>query len=134
MADGGEDPQATAAVLGAAAGVLAASGIGPFAGVGAAMAQVLRVEGETLTTFKKRVDDLLTQLEESKAAPRRIAEGALPSGRLGTFDDVGVLPLRVSRRRLRLRGPIRSLGRMKTGTTGGGPRAPAFASDVWLIM
>ncbi|MEU0119920.1 hypothetical protein ABZ137_41295 [Streptomyces bobili] len=87
MADGGEDPPATAAVLGAAAGVLAASGIGPLAGVGAAVAQVLRVEGETLTTFKKRVDDLLTQLEESKAAPRRIADGALPAGRLGNFDE-----------------------------------------------
>ncbi|MFE2565036.1 S8 family serine peptidase [Streptomyces mirabilis] len=55
------------------------------------MAQALRVEGETLTTFKKRVDDLLTQLEESKAAPRRIAGGALPTGRLGSFDGADAL-------------------------------------------
>jgi hypothetical protein len=85
------DPQATAAGLEAAAGAIAASGIGPFAGVGAAVAQALRVEGETLTTFKKRVDDLLTQLEESKAAPRRIAGGALPTGRLGSFDEADAL-------------------------------------------
>ncbi|MEU2743272.1 hypothetical protein ABZ656_50505 [Streptomyces sp. NPDC007095] len=85
------DPQATAAELGAVAGAMAASGIGPFAGVGAAVAQALRVEGETLTTFKKRVDDLLTQLEKSKAAPRRIADGALPTGRLGDFDEADAL-------------------------------------------
>ncbi|BAC72289.1 putative secreted protein [Streptomyces avermitilis MA-4680 = NBRC 14893] len=85
------DPQATGAGLGAAVGGIAASGIGPFAGVGAAAAQVLRVEGETLTAFKKRVDDLLTQLEESKAAPRRIADGALPTGRLGNFDEADAL-------------------------------------------
>ncbi|MFE4820831.1 hypothetical protein ACFRFU_31165 [Streptomyces sp. NPDC056704] len=81
----------TAAGLGAAADAIAASSIGPFAGVGAAVAQALRVEGETLTTFKKRVDDLLIQLEESKAAPRRIAGGALPKGRLGSFDEADAL-------------------------------------------
>ncbi|WP_327403134.1 hypothetical protein OG194_25570 [Streptomyces sp. NBC_01288] len=86
------DPQVTAAGLEAAAGgAIAASGIGPFAGIGAAVAQALRVEGETLTTFKKRVDDLLTQLEESKAAPRRIADGGLPTGRLGSFDEADAL-------------------------------------------
>ncbi|MFF7883382.1 hypothetical protein ACH40F_44985 [Streptomyces sp. NPDC020794] len=91
MVAGTGDPQATAASLGAVAGAIAASGIGPFAGVGAAVSQVLRVESETLTTFKKRVDDLLTQLEESKAAPRRIADGALPTGRLGSFDEADAL-------------------------------------------
>jgi hypothetical protein len=85
------DPQATAAALGAVAGAVAASGIGPFAGVGATAAQVLSVEGETLTTFKKRVDDLLTQLEKSKAAPHRIADGTLPAGRLGNFDEADAL-------------------------------------------
>ncbi|MEV6544473.1 hypothetical protein [Streptomyces sp. NPDC051665] len=85
------DPQATAAALEAAVGTIAASGIGPFAGVGAAVTQALHVEGETLTTFKKRVDDLLTQLEESKAAPRRIAGGGLPTGRLGSFDEADAL-------------------------------------------
>ncbi|MET7679088.1 hypothetical protein [Streptomyces sp. NPDC005423] len=83
--------QTTAPGLEAAAGAIAASGIGACAGVGAAVAQALRVEGETLTTFKKRVDDLLTQLEESKAAPRRIAGGALPTGRLGSFDEADAL-------------------------------------------
>lgn len=91
MVDSTGDPQATAAGLEAAARVIAVSGIWPFAGVGAAVAQALRVEGETLTTFKKRVDDLLTQLEESKAAPRRIADGALPTGRLGSFDEADAL-------------------------------------------
>jgi hypothetical protein len=91
VVDSTGDPQATAAGLEAAAGAIVASGIGPFAGVGAAVAQALRVEGETLTTFKKRVDDLLTQLEESKAAPRRIAGGALPTGRLGSFDEADAL-------------------------------------------
>ncbi|KUM94102.1 hypothetical protein AQI88_23370 [Streptomyces cellostaticus] len=70
---------------------MAASGIGPIAGLGAGMAQALRVEGETLTTFKNRVDALLKQLEESKAAPHRIAHGALPAGRLGNFDEADEL-------------------------------------------
>ncbi|MFF2960548.1 hypothetical protein ACFVT1_16915 [Streptomyces sp. NPDC057963] len=85
------DPQATAAALEAAGGAITASGPGPLAGIGAAVAQALRVEGETLTTFKKRVDDLLTQLEESKAAPHRIADGGLPKGRLGSFDEADAL-------------------------------------------
>ena len=85
------DPQATAAALEAAAGVIAASGSGPFAEVGAIVAQAMRVEGETLTTFKKRVDALLTQLEKSKAAPSRIAGGAMPTGRLGSFDEADAL-------------------------------------------
>ncbi len=76
MADKGEDPQAIAAAEEAAAGALAASGIAPIAGVGAAMVSQLRVEGETLETFKNRVDGLLTRLEESKAAPHRIAGGS----------------------------------------------------------
>ncbi|MET9035301.1 hypothetical protein OG981_43465 [Streptomyces mirabilis] len=91
MAEAAGDPQATAAAVEAAAGAIAASGISPFVGVGASMAQTLRVEGETLTTFKKRVDDLLTQLEESKAAPHQIAGGALPTGRLGNFDEADAL-------------------------------------------
>ncbi|MFS4094557.1 hypothetical protein [Streptomyces sp. AF1A] len=91
MADKTGDPQATAAALEAAAGALAASGIGSIAGVGAVMAQELRVEAETLTTFKNRVNDLLTRLEKSKAAPHRIADGTLPSGRLGDFDEAHAL-------------------------------------------
>ncbi|SOD85880.1 hypothetical protein [Streptomyces sp. Ag109_G2-15] len=90
MADKGEDPQAVAAAAEASASALAASGIVPIAAVGAAMAQ-LRVEGETLTTFKNRVDDLLTRLEESKAAPHRISDGALPTGRLGNFGEANAL-------------------------------------------
>ncbi|MBX7551151.1 hypothetical protein K1Y78_24680 [Streptomyces sp. tea 10] len=91
MADNTGDPQATAAALEAAAGALAASGIGPIASAGAVMAQELRVEAETLTTFKNRVNDLLTQLEKSKAAPQRIADGGLPAGRLGNFDEADAL-------------------------------------------
>ncbi|MFF8996301.1 hypothetical protein ACF09H_41590 [Streptomyces sp. NPDC014983] len=91
MAGNTGDPQATAAALEAAAGALAASGIGPIAGAGALMARELRVEAETLTAFKNRVNDLLTRLEKSKAAPQRIADGALPTGRLGNFDEADAL-------------------------------------------
>ncbi|WP_394434681.1 DUF2563 family protein [Streptomyces sp. SGAir0957] len=54
-------------------------------GTGAAKAML--VEGETLSTFKRRVDALLRELENSKAAPKSLANGSLPSGRLGTFDE-----------------------------------------------
>ncbi|MEU9985463.1 hypothetical protein AB0E10_01420 [Streptomyces sp. NPDC048045] len=91
MADNTEDPQATAAALESAAGALAASGIGPIAGVGAVMAREVRVEAETLTAFKNRVNDLLTRLEKSKAAPHSIADGTLPTGRLGNFDEADAL-------------------------------------------
>ncbi|MYW16778.1 hypothetical protein [Streptomyces sp. SID161] len=91
MTENNEDPQVTAAALESAAGVLAASGIGPIAGIGAVMARELRVEAETLTSFKNRVNDLLTRLEESKAAPHRIADSTLPTGRLGNFDEADAL-------------------------------------------
>ncbi|QIY99456.1 hypothetical protein HEP87_43035 [Streptomyces sp. S1D4-11] len=87
MTEAAGDPQATAAALEAAAGAMAASGIGPVTAAAVGMTQALRVEGETLTIFKKRVDALLTQLDKSKAAPHRIADGALPAGRLGNFDE-----------------------------------------------
>ncbi|MEU6087794.1 hypothetical protein ABZ865_13420 [Streptomyces sp. NPDC047085] len=89
--DSAGEPHSTVADLAAVAGAIAASGLGSFAGVGAATALNLRVENETLTTFKNRVDDLLTRLEHSKAAPHRIAHGALPTGRLGTFDEADAL-------------------------------------------
>jgi hypothetical protein len=91
MTEGAGDPQATAAAVEAAATAMAASGIGPIAGVGAAVAQQLRVEAETLTTFRNRVNDLLTRLEKSKAAPPRIADGTMPAGRLGNFDEAHAL-------------------------------------------
>ncbi|MFE2965809.1 hypothetical protein ACFXKC_19450 [Streptomyces sp. NPDC059340] len=91
MTEAAGDPQATAAALEAAAGAMAASGIGPVTAAAVGMAQALRVEGETLTIFKKRVDALLTQLNKSKAAPHRIADGALPAGRLGNFDEADAL-------------------------------------------
>ncbi|MFJ9818114.1 S8 family serine peptidase [Streptomyces sp. NPDC101151] len=91
MADNTGDPQATAAALASAAGALAASGIGPIAGAGAVVARELRVEAETLTAFKNRVNDLLIRLEKSKAAPHRIADGTLPTGRLGNCDEADVL-------------------------------------------
>ncbi|MFI0235818.1 DUF2563 family protein [Streptomyces sp. NPDC016845] len=50
-------------------------------------AKAMLVEGETLSTFKRRVDALLRDLESSKAAPKSIAGGTLPSGRLGAFDE-----------------------------------------------
>lgn len=91
MSEAAGNPQTTATALEAAAGAIAASGIGPIAGLGVTMARELRVEAETLTAFKKRVNDLLTRLEKSKAAPKRIADGALPSGRLGNFDEAETL-------------------------------------------
>ncbi|MES4892737.1 hypothetical protein [Streptomyces sp. NPDC096012] len=91
MADDTGDPQAAAAALESAAGALAASGVAPIAGAGAVMARQLRVEGETLTAFKDRVNDLLTRLEKSKAAPHRIADGTLSAGRLGSFDEADAL-------------------------------------------
>ncbi|MBJ7002721.1 hypothetical protein ACFYOR_34395 [Streptomyces griseofuscus] len=91
MADNTGDPQANAAALESAAGALAASGIGPIAGIGAVMARELRVETETLTGFKNRVNDLLNRLEKSKAAPYRIADSTLPTGRLGNFDEADAL-------------------------------------------
>ncbi|ARP69973.1 hypothetical protein LK07_09460 [Streptomyces pluripotens] len=91
MADNTGDPRVTAAVLASAAGALAVSGTGPIAGAGAVMARELQVEAETLTAFKNRVNDLLTRLEKSKAAPHRIADGTLPTGRLGNFDEADVL-------------------------------------------
>lgn len=66
---------------GVAASVLAAGGA----------AQAMRVEGETLSAFKRRVDELLRNLEKSKAAPKSIANGSLPSGRLGAFDEADSL-------------------------------------------
>ncbi|GAA2348070.1 hypothetical protein OKJ48_20670 [Streptomyces kunmingensis] len=54
-------------------------------------AKAMLVEGETLTTFKRRVDALLSDLENSKAAPKSIANGAMPGGRLGAFDEADAL-------------------------------------------
>ncbi|MEU6390366.1 DUF2563 family protein [Streptomyces sp. NPDC046939] len=53
----------------------------------AGAAKAMLVEGETLSTFKRRVDALLRDLESSKAAPKSLATGTMPSGRLGTFDE-----------------------------------------------
>ncbi|GAB2631397.1 hypothetical protein GCM10027168_73430 [Streptomyces capparidis] len=39
---------------------------------------------ETLESFKKRIDDLITDLEKSKAAPNEISEGTLATGDFGT--------------------------------------------------
>ncbi|UDM03246.1 hypothetical protein [Streptomyces longhuiensis] len=89
MSDGtGDAPQSAAAGVGAAAGSLTAS---LLAAGGAAVAQAMRVEGETLSAFKRRVDELLRNLEKSKAAPKSIANGALPAGRLGAFDEADAL-------------------------------------------
>lgn len=84
----GDAPQSTVAGIGAAAGGLAASVLG--AG-GASVAQAMRVEGETLTAFKRRVDTLLRDLEKSHAAPSKIAGGTLGAGRLGAFDEADLL-------------------------------------------
>ncbi|MCX5321824.1 DUF2563 family protein [Streptomyces sp. NBC_00120] len=61
------------------------------AGATAAAALAMRVEGETLSAFKRRVDALLRDLEKSHAAPKKIAGGTLSAGRLGTFDEADAL-------------------------------------------
>ncbi|MDI3389849.1 hypothetical protein QIS99_27195 [Streptomyces sp. B-S-A8] len=79
MTGNGMDPAAVAArvqAMGTATAV--AAGITP---------KQLRVESETLSTFKKRVDHLLWQLEKSEAAPKNIADGVLPAGDLGDFNE-----------------------------------------------
>ncbi|MGW6705021.1 hypothetical protein ACWGDE_09030 [Streptomyces sp. NPDC054956] len=43
----------------------------------------LRVEYESLTQYKKRVDALLSRLNESPASDRNLAHGTLPAGSLG---------------------------------------------------
>ncbi|MBO1334131.1 DUF2563 family protein [Streptomyces sp. VRA16 Mangrove soil] len=60
-------------------------------GGGAAAVQALRVESETLSAFKRRVDGLLKDLESSQAAPKTIANGTMPTGRLGSFDEADAL-------------------------------------------
>ncbi|MFE1950384.1 hypothetical protein ACFW9D_07950 [Streptomyces sp. NPDC059524] len=47
----------------------------------------MKVEGETLAGFKRRVDALLRELDGSKAAPHSIGNGRLAKGRLGAFDE-----------------------------------------------
>lgn len=87
VSDGtGDASQPVTAGLGAVVGGVAAS---VLAAGGAA--QAMRVEGETLSAFKRRVDELLRNLEKSKAAPKSIANGSLPSGRLGAFDEADSL-------------------------------------------
>ncbi|GAA1278446.1 DUF2563 family protein [Streptomyces aureus] len=71
-------------------GVLGAS-TAAAAGATAAAAKAMRVEGETLSKFKRRVDTLLRDLEKSHAAPSKIATGTLGTGRLGTFDEADAL-------------------------------------------
>ncbi|MCX4641780.1 DUF2563 family protein [Streptomyces sp. NBC_01446] len=61
------------------------------AGATAAAAKAMRVEGETLSKFKRRVDALLRDLEKSHAAPSKIATGTLGAGQLGTFDEADSL-------------------------------------------
>ncbi|MFJ6939483.1 hypothetical protein [Streptomyces sp. NPDC101132] len=62
-----------------AGGVLA----GGLAGAVAAQAKAMSVEVESMQKFKTRVDELLTKLEGSQAAPKAFADGTLPSGDLG---------------------------------------------------
>ncbi|MFE5049028.1 hypothetical protein ACFRAI_22220 [Streptomyces sp. NPDC056637] len=80
---GAESPAVSGGVFGAVGAAAA--------GVTAAAAQAMRVEGETLTAFKRRVDALLRDLEKSHAAPSKIAGGTLGAGRLGTFDEADQL-------------------------------------------
>ncbi|MFJ5549719.1 hypothetical protein [Streptomyces sp. NPDC093225] len=61
-----------------------AAGTAGMAGAVAGQAKALTVEVESMQKFKSRVDELLTKLEGSQAAPKRMADGSLPSGHLGT--------------------------------------------------
>ncbi|MFD9572717.1 hypothetical protein ACFWBI_23085 [Streptomyces sp. NPDC059982] len=47
-------------------------------------AQALAVEYESMTGYKKLVDDLLKDLDGSEADDKRLAHGTLPTGTLGT--------------------------------------------------
>ncbi|MEU3185946.1 hypothetical protein ABZ707_17345 [Streptomyces sp. NPDC006923] len=52
----------------------------------------LDVDASELIKFKNRVDGLLTKLDNSAAAPTRLADGAVPEGDLGTnFSEATVL-------------------------------------------
>ncbi|NXY95111.1 hypothetical protein HYE82_12045 [Streptomyces sp. BR123] len=48
-----------------------------------AQAQALAVDYETLTGYKKKVDELLTKLKGSEAYDKKLADGTLPEGTLG---------------------------------------------------
>ncbi|WP_051795578.1 hypothetical protein [Streptomyces sp. NRRL S-87] len=61
-----------------------AAGTAGIAGAVAGQAKALTVEVESMQKFTSRVDELLTKLEGSQAAPKRMADGSLPSGHLGT--------------------------------------------------
>lgn len=47
-------------------------------------AKALEVEYESMTGYKKLVDDLLKKLDGSEADDKKLAHGTLPSGALGT--------------------------------------------------
>ncbi|MFD8981402.1 hypothetical protein [Streptomyces sp. NPDC059564] len=47
-------------------------------------AKALEVEYESMTGYKKLVDDLLKKLDGSEAADKKLAHGTLPAGTLGT--------------------------------------------------
>ncbi|MFG2618272.1 hypothetical protein ACGFXC_11670 [Streptomyces sp. NPDC048507] len=47
-------------------------------------AKALEVEYESMTGYKKLVDDLLKKLDGSEADDKRLAHGTLPTGTLGT--------------------------------------------------
>lgn len=55
-----------------------------MSGSGGPPVGVLKANLETLETFKKRVDILLTDLEGSAASPKEVREGTLKSAYLGT--------------------------------------------------
>ncbi|MFD0271777.1 hypothetical protein ACFVGY_35175 [Streptomyces sp. NPDC127106] len=48
-----------------------------------AQAKALEVDYETLTGYKKKVDELLTKLKGSEAYDKKLADGTLPEGTLG---------------------------------------------------
>ncbi|WP_438313842.1 hypothetical protein ACSHWO_21250 [Streptomyces sp. HUAS TT3] len=48
-----------------------------------AQAKAFEVDFETLTGYKKKVDELLTKLKGSEAYDKKLADGTLPEGSLG---------------------------------------------------
>ncbi|MEN8651239.1 hypothetical protein ABCR94_11485 [Streptomyces sp. 21So2-11] len=48
--------------------------------------QALVIEADKMKGFKKRVDDLLTELDKSEAAPGKMADGRLVRAHLGSED------------------------------------------------
>ncbi|MEU3772662.1 DUF2563 family protein [Streptomyces sp. NPDC032472] len=96
---------------------LAASASGAAAAI-RAQAKALEVDYETLSGYKKVVDDLLKKLNDSQADDKKLAHGTLPKGALGKdfaeaqalFDTYAKVQERLENLSKGLAGQIEGLG------------------------